>query len=40
MASQRIAPHHTEAEQSVLGAMMLDQAAVAAGAEALTPEDF
>ena len=40
MASQRIAPHQTEAEQSVLGAMMLDQAAVAAGAEALTPEDF
>lgn len=37
---QMIPPHSTEAEQSVLGSMMLDKEAVASAAEALKPEDF
>jgi replicative DNA helicase len=37
---QRIPPHSLEAEQSVLGAMLLDKEAVAAAAEVLRGEDF
>ncbi|MGI6168478.1 MAG: replicative DNA helicase [Christensenellales bacterium] len=40
MNDKRIPPHHTEAEQSVLGSMLLSQACVAAAAEVLSPEDF
>lgn len=36
----RIPPHSLEAEQSVLGAMLLDKEAVAAAAETLRGEDF
>lgn len=36
----RIPPHSQEAEESVLGAMLLDKDAVIAVAEFLTPEDF
>ncbi len=36
----RIAPHSTEAEESVLGALLLDKDAVIAVAEILKPEDF
>lgn len=38
--SVRIPPHSTEAEGSVLGALLLDKDAVIAVAEFLTPEDF
>ena len=37
---QRIPPHSLEAEQSVLGSMLLDKEAVAAAAEVLQGEDF
>lgn len=37
---QRIPPHSIEAEQSVLGSMLLDKEAVAAAAESLRGEDF
>jgi len=37
---QRIPPHSMEAEQSVLGSMLLDKEAVAAAAEVLQGEDF
>lgn len=36
----RVPPHSQEAEESVLGAMLLDKDAVIAVAEFLTPEDF
>jgi len=36
----RVPPHSIDAEESVLGAMMLDRDAVIAVAEFLTPEDF
>ena len=36
----RIPPHSQEAEESVLGAMLLDKDAVIAVAEFLSPEDF
>lgn len=36
----RLPPHSQEAEESVLGAMLLDKDAVIAVAEFLTPEDF
>lgn len=36
----RVAPHSTEAEESVLGALLLDKDAVIAVAEILRPEDF
>ena len=38
--AQRIPPHSLEAEQSVLGSMLLDKEAVAAAAEVLKGEDF
>ncbi|MFC1625498.1 replicative DNA helicase [Patescibacteria group bacterium] len=38
--SVRIPPHSTEAEESVLGALVLDKDAIIAVAEFLTPEDF
>lgn len=37
---QRIPPHSMEAEQSVLGSMLLDKEAVAAAGEVLQAEDF
>ncbi|MDO4265828.1 MAG: replicative DNA helicase [Eubacteriales bacterium] len=37
---KRIAPHSIEAEQSVIGSMLMDKDAIAAVAELLTPEDF
>lgn len=36
----RIPPHSIEAEQSVLGSMLLDREAVAVAADGLKPEDF
>jgi len=36
----RIPPHSTEAEESVLGALLLDKDAIIAVAEILSPEDF
>src|SRR3989344_7921812 len=36
----RIPPHSAEAEQSVIGALLLDKDAVIAVAEFLSPEDF
>jgi replicative DNA helicase len=36
----RVPPHSQEAEESVLGAMLLDKDAVIAVAEFLSPEDF
>ena len=36
----RIPPQNIEAEQSVLGAMLLDSEAIAVAAEALKGEDF
>src|SRR3990170_6910255 len=38
--SPRVPPHSQEAEESVLGAMLLDKDAVIAVAEFLSPEDF
>ena len=40
MNNQRIPPNNKEAEQSVLGSMLLDASAVSAAAEILSPEDF
>ena len=37
---KRVLPHNIEAEQSVIGAMLMDKDAVAAAAEILTKEDF
>lgn len=37
---KRVLPHHTEAEQSVIGSMLLDQDAILIAAEQLTKEDF
>lgn len=37
---KRILPHSTEAEQSVVGAMLLDQDAIITASEILLPEDF
>lgn len=37
---KRILPHSTEAEQSVIGAMLLDQEAILTASEILLPEDF
>lgn len=36
----RIPPHSSEAEESVLGALLLDKDAIIAVAEFLSPEDF
>ena len=33
-------PHSVEAEQSVIGAMMIDQEAITVASELLTSEDF
>jgi replicative DNA helicase len=38
--AQRIPPHNLDAEQSVLGSMLLDKEAVAAASEVLQGEDF
>ena len=40
MQAQRIPPHNLDAEQSVLGSMLLDKEAVAAASEVLQGEDF
>jgi replicative DNA helicase len=37
---ERVPPQSLEAEQSILGAMMLDREAVAIGCEVLNPDDF
>ncbi|MCC8067392.1 MAG: replicative DNA helicase [Clostridiales bacterium] len=37
---KRVMPHNTEAEQSVIGAMLMDRDAVTTASELLTPEDF
>ena len=37
---KRVMPHSNEAEQSVIGAMIINQAAITTAAEMLTPEDF
>ena len=37
---KRVMPHSTEAEQSVIGSMMLDREAIMTVAEMLTREDF
>lgn len=37
---KRILPHSPEAEQSVIGSMLMDQDAIAAASELLVPEDF
>ena len=39
-AISRIPPHNIEAEQSVLGSMLLDKEAVAVAVDGLKPEDF
>ena len=39
-AIKRVMPHSLEAEQSVIGAMMIDQEAIAAAMELLVEEDF
>jgi len=40
LLAQYLPPHNVEAEQSVLGSMLLESAAVEKAAELLTPEDF
>ena len=37
---KRVMPHSAEAEQSVIGAMMIDQEAITVAQELLTAEDF
>ena len=37
---KRILPHSVEAEQSVIGSMLLDREAIVAASELLTGEDF
>ena len=37
---KRILPHSMEAEQSVVGSMIIDQDAIAAASEIVTGEDF
>ena len=37
---RRIPPHSQEAEQSVIGSMMIDPEAIAASSAILTEEDF
>ena len=37
---KRILPHSTEAEQSVIGAVLLDQEAIITASEILVAEDF
>ncbi len=37
---KRVMPHSVEAEQSVIGAMLMDQSAVAVAAQMLVPDDF
>ena len=39
-SAQRVPPHSIEAEQSVLGSMLLDANAVTQAMETLTTEDF
>ncbi|MDD7522095.1 MAG: DnaB-like helicase N-terminal domain-containing protein, partial [Lachnoclostridium sp.] len=39
-AIKRIMPHSTEAEQSVLGSMLIDNDTIQIAAEILTGEDF
>ena len=38
--SERVPPQNLEAEQSVLGAMLIDREAVIAVSHKLVPEDF
>ena len=40
MPGERIVPSNNEAEQSVLGCMLLSEAAVASACAALEPDDF
>ena len=37
---KRVLPHSMEAEQSVIGAMIMDKDAIVAASEILTEEDF
>lgn len=37
---KRISPHSVEAEQSVIGSMLMDKDAIGIAAEILTAEDF
>ena len=37
---KRVMPHSTEAEQSVVGSMLLDQEAIAQAMEIVTSDDF
>ena len=37
---KRILPHDTEAEQSVIGSMIMDQDAIVSASEIITSEDF
>ena len=37
---KRVLPHSVEAEQSVIGAMLMDRDAVIAASETLTADDF
>ena len=37
---KRVLPNSMEAEQSVIGAMLMDQDAIVAASEILTEEDF
>ena len=37
---KRVLPHSIEAEQSVIGAMIMDKDAIVAASEILTEEDF
>ena len=39
-AIKRVMPHSIEAEQSVIGAMLMDAEAIEAASEILTEEDF
>ena len=37
---KRVLPHNTEAEQSVVGSMLMDKEAVLAASEIITKDDF
>ena len=37
---KRVLPHSTEAEQSVIGSMLMDKEAVLAASEIITKDDF
>ena len=37
---KRVLPHSIEAEQSVIGAMLMDREAIITASEIIVPEDF